>query len=121
LFLGCGHVLGGLDDGANNSLLFLFLILATTGGAKISAALIVVFVYFFPFLFLFCFPQMMRRSWESLNRHFRGFAIISSLLQKRRCKDGADSFFVRKIVKKNVKERKERKKEDWLETKRLWM
>jgi hypothetical protein len=57
LFLGCGHVLGRLDDGANNSLLFLFLILATIGGAKISAALIVVvFVYFFPFLFLFCFP-----------------------------------------------------------------
>lgn len=49
LFLGCGHVLGGLDDGANNSLLFLFLILATTGGAKISAALVVaVFFLLFP-------------------------------------------------------------------------
>lgn len=57
LFLGCGHVLGGLDDGANNSLLFLFLILATTGGAKISAALIVVFVFFFfPFFFPLLFP-----------------------------------------------------------------
>ncbi len=50
LFLGCGHVLGRLDDGANNSLLFLFLILATTGGAKISAALVVV-VFLFPLLF----------------------------------------------------------------------
>lgn len=49
LFLGCGHVLGRLDDGVNNSLLFLFLILATTGGAKISAALVVaVFFLLFP-------------------------------------------------------------------------
>jgi hypothetical protein len=56
LFLGCGHVLGRLDDGANNSLLFLFLILATIGGAKISAALIVVFVLFFSFSFPLLFP-----------------------------------------------------------------